>query len=92
MENRGQYQECDSCAGHGWVIADYQHPQRITPKEVICDVCAGTGKVEVEEDFSIEKSAERQSEMCGQIAQTVADTYNLIQEAIGSPLRIKLNK
>lgn len=92
MEKREHYQECVSCSGHGWVIARYQHPKRITPKEVICDVCAGTGQVEVEEDFSIEKSAERQSEMFGQIAQTVADTYNMIQEAIGSDIRITLNK
>lgn len=33
-------------------------------------------------------SLDRQSEMCKQIADTVRDTFNMIQEAVGSPLRI----
>ena len=46
-------------------------------------------------DFTQEKefrnSLDKQSDYCKQVANTVKDTYNMIQEALGSPLRITLN-
>ena len=44
------------------------------------------------QDKEFRNSLEKQSDYCKQIASTVRDTYNMIQEAIGSPLRITLNE